>query len=78
MNASVASHLHDRVVERLSQYHDSPLSRDQVLADYVKKVLDHLVLLEEEVQDLHHRNAQLSRRLRGLQNRVDVVRKKRG
>lgn len=78
MNESVAAHLHSRVVDRLNDYHDQPLSRDQVLADYIKKVMGHLVILEEVVQELHHRNAQLSRRLRGLQNRVDVVRRKKG
>lgn len=68
MNAIVADALHKRVAEELWQ--PDPVSRDRALLGYTKKVLDHLVMLEEEVQDLHHRNAQLSRRLRGLQNRV--------
>lgn len=68
MNAVVADALHKRVVEEMWQ--PDPLARDRSLLSYIGKVQKHLVLLEEEVQDLHHRNAQLSRRLRGLQNRV--------
>lgn len=66
MNANVATNLHAMVVQRLSQYHESPLSRDQVLVEYVKKVLDHLVLLEEEIQELYARNDRLSKRISSL------------
>jgi len=78
MNERVAEALHTKVIEDLRP-NDLWIDRPpqwKTLADYTKKVLDHLVLLEEEVNDLHRRNHQLSRRLRAFQNRVDAARRK--
>lgn len=78
VNERVAEALHRRVFDELGacQGSEKSFTRASILADYTKKVLDHLVMLEEEVQDLHRRNHQLSRRLRALQNRVDTARRK--
>lgn len=79
MNERVAEALHRKVMDEIHDPYEvmgKPTRRLDALASYTKKVLDHLVMLEEEVQDLHRRNHQLSRRLRALQNRVDTARRK--
>lgn len=76
VNERVAEALHEKVHEQIRAGWTGRIDMGLLLASYTKKVLDHLVMLEEEVQDLHRRNHQLSRRLRALQNRVDTARRK--
>lgn len=71
MNERVAEALHKGIYTKIEGGWIDHVSMGLTLANYTKKVLDHLVMLEEEVQDLHRRNHQLSRKLRALQGRVD-------
>lgn len=79
VNKRIADALTEKVADELSGvcHQEASYIRDFKLLDYTKKVLDHLVLVEEELQDLHRRTHQLSRRLRALQNKVDAGRRAR-